>query len=139
MAIEDPIEGQIVAVLGNREVIIDRGREHGVEIGMRFVILAEPQEVELPDSDLTITVEQAKTTVKVVRFEGDTASVAQTFRTIAGSPGLAALAQQSVFAPNPDRPETFSYDKEDRGIDPVDKTVRRGDAIRQVSGDEYFD
>lgn len=131
-----PIEGIVVAPLGNREVLINRGPEHGVEIGMRFVILGEQIDVPIPESDETVPIRQPKTIVKIVRFEGPRASVGRTFRTIKGSPGIASVA--SLTQGTPDRLETFSVDPFDKVDANHDKTIHKGDLVRQTVGEEYI-
>ncbi len=135
MSTNRPIEGQVVAILGNREVLIDRGRQHGVEIGMRFVILDEVKTIEIPGSGISIPIELPKTIVKIVRHEGEVASVGRTFKTIKGRPGFSVL----IGGEEPDRPETFAFEDEDEIVSARDKVVRRGDRVRLTRGDEYED
>ncbi|WP_194979972.1 hypothetical protein [Nocardia cyriacigeorgica] len=132
---DEVIEGQVSAVLGHREVLINRGWKHGVKIGMRFAVLDEPVEIPL-DDDATeaVAIRLPKTIVKIVRFEGDSASVGRTFRTVKGTPGFAVAA----FGATEDRPERFEYD-DTFELGKRDKVVRRGDPVRLTKGDEYSD
>lgn len=84
------IRGKVAAILSARELILNVGSRDGVEIGMRFAIL-NSQGVNITDPDTGDTlgsVEVPKTVVKVVRIGGDHLSIARTFRTVRGTPGL---------------------------------------------------
>src|SRR5689334_22284941 len=104
------IEGRVVAVLSERELVLNVGSDDGVEIGMKFVIL-NSKGINLTDpvtgEDLG-TVEVPKTLVKVVRLTGSRLSVGRTFRTVKGSRGL--FSSVSGITGTPDRPETLDIE-----------------------------
>lgn len=140
MATEERIEGKVLTALGNREVLIDRGSADGVEIGMRFVILDEGTEIKIPDVRTPVIVRRPKTIVKIVRLEGDSASVGRTFLTIKGSPGaLSSFSAEGILGPIPDRVDTFKYEDPYGLTDDKDRVIRPGDTARQTVGDEYTD
>ena len=65
------VEGKIAKVLGNNEVVINRGREHSVRPGMMFEIFApEGDEVWDPDTGETLgTVEDVKAKAEVTEVK----------------------------------------------------------------------
>lgn len=76
-----PIRGKVARVLNEREIAINRGSNDGVELGMKFNILApETYEIRDPDTDeLLGYVERPKAPVKVTMVY-DKIAVATTFR-----------------------------------------------------------
>ncbi|MFF5031339.1 hypothetical protein [Nocardia salmonicida] len=131
---EGVIEGQVAAVFGSREVLINRGAKHGVQIGMRFAILDEPTKVPLDETGTAVEIRFPKTIVKIVRLEGDSAAVGRTFRTVKGTNAFSAL-----MGAKEDEPETFDYEDGFTFEATRDQTVRKGDLVRSTRGDEYSD
>ena len=89
---EDLIRGKVAKILNHREMVINRGAEHGVQVGMRFEIL-EPEEVITdPDTSNQIgAIQRAKVNVKVSEV-GPLYAIAQTFETYSerAYPGIMA-------------------------------------------------
>ncbi|NKX56282.1 hypothetical protein [Arthrobacter mobilis] len=84
------ITGKVARLLDERELVINRGGEHGVMEGMRFRILSDKTyEVTDPDDDDVVIGELpiTKTVVKVIEVH-PRMCVAKTFRTIPGTPGI---------------------------------------------------
>ncbi|MET7768205.1 hypothetical protein [Nocardia sp. NPDC005366] len=135
MSDDSVLEGHVAAVFGPREILIDLGWQQGVQIGTRFVVLGPPVEIPLDGAGETVEIRLPKTIVKVVRFEGDSASVARTFRTVKGTPGFSA----SILGASNDRPEKFAYEDDELIDEGRDRVVRRGDLVRVTKGDEYLD
>src|SRR5215210_3306706 len=68
------VEGKVAKILGKGEIVLNRGRSHGVRQGMTFEIFApEGEEVWDPDTGETLgTVEDVKAKLSVARiFEAD--------------------------------------------------------------------
>lgn len=65
------VEGKIAKILGNSEVVINRGRNHGVRRGMLFEIFSpEGEEVWDPDTGETLgSVEDVKAKAEVVEIK----------------------------------------------------------------------
>lgn len=65
------VEGKVAKVLGNNEVVLNRGREHGVRHGMVFEIFTpEGDEVWDPDTGETLgTVEDVKAKAEVTEVK----------------------------------------------------------------------
>ena len=76
-----PIRGKVARVLNNREIAINRGSNDGVELGMKFNILApETYEIRDPDTgELLGHIDRPKAPVKVTMVY-DKIAVATTFR-----------------------------------------------------------
>ena len=142
MTNDSRIRGKVAAILSKREVVLNIGTENGVEVGMRFVILnRKGVDVKDPDSGEVIgTVEVPKTVIKVVRVDGPKISVGRTFRTIAGTPGIAG-AIVSMYG-RPARTETLDIEAGTSikaELDDVDSHVKTGDDALQTEGEEYDD
>lgn len=140
----EPIRGRVARILNSRELVINRGTEHGVEIGMRFAVLnSKGAEITDPDSgELLGSVDVEKTFVKVVRVQ-ERMSVARTFRTFrTPATGLAAQVgvRDIVFGlPASIVEETLrtsesTYQQE---MDEKDSYVKRGDPVVQVIRDSF--
>jgi hypothetical protein len=65
------VEGKVAKILGNREIVINRGRDQGVKQGMLFEIFApEGEEVWDPDTGETLgTVEDIKARAEVTEVK----------------------------------------------------------------------
>ncbi len=138
----DPITGKVELVLDNRELLINRGRADGVEIGMRFVVPGY-KKVAL-DSGTEIELEYPKTIVKIVRLQEPNMSIGRTFRTIKGSPGITVNLGPALaaLAGSPDRIETIKTNENSKlqsQIGEEDRAVIIGDPVRQTRADEFYD
>jgi hypothetical protein len=136
------IRGKVAAILSKRELILNIGSDDGVEVGMKFVILnSKGVDVTNPDTgEILGTVEVPKTVVKVVRVSGEHLSVARTFRTIRGTPGI--LSAVSAISGTPSGPETLeiaSGSSLKAELSEEDSYVKRGDVALSTHGDEYDD
>lgn len=140
---EARIEGKVARILTAQELVINRGSNVGVEIGMRFAVLnSKGSEIEDPDTgDLLGSVELPKTFVKVISVEPRLA-IARTFREFVTPAVAGLLGSASSFAGRPERreKETLKTD-ESRLKDELDEEesyVKTGDRVVQVMhGDQY--
>jgi hypothetical protein len=141
MSSSEPIEGKIARVLNTRELVINRGTEHGVTRGMIFEVL-DPEGSEIPDPDtgeIIGSIFRPKVRVRVVVAE-PLLAVARTYRTRrvnrGGTGGAAALAVTKMLTAPPDWvliPETFkSDDAQWEKISEEQSVVKVGDPVRQV-------
>lgn len=143
---EPPIEGSVVAILNDREVIIDVGPSDGAEIGMKFAILGTAR-VKSPRNETYLNYTFAKAIVKVAEFLDDQHSVGRTFQVIKGKPatpglssGMATFTALTQGTPaTPDRIETLQVSREDLLLSRATnkRRVRPGDPVRQTWGDEF--
>jgi hypothetical protein len=81
------IEGKVAKILGNNEIVLNRGRSQGVRPGMVFEVFApEGEEVWDPDTGETLgTVEDVKAKAEVTEVK-DRLAVARLQSAAAGSP-----------------------------------------------------
>jgi hypothetical protein len=142
MSDDSRIRGKVAAILSKRELILNLGAADDVRVGMKFVILnSKGIDVKDPDTGKVLgTVEVPKTVVKVVRVDDQHLSVARTFRTIAGTPGIFG-ALPSVSG-TPSRVETLDIEsgsslKAELGEE--ESYVKPGDIAVETEGDEYDD
>jgi hypothetical protein len=133
--VPDRIEGKVAQLLDTQSLVINRGSEHGVNVGMRFAVL-NPRGAEIrdPDTNEVIgSVEMEKVLVKVVRVE-PLLAVARTFRTFrTGS--LFPWAQVGATRRETLRTDETTYREE---LDPKDSYIKVGDPVVQVLGDEFI-
>ena len=126
------IEGKVARVIDSRSLVINRGRQAGVQIGMRFsIVIKDGTTIPDPDTGEPLgTIDLQKTVVKVIEVQ-ENLSVARTFRTIPGSKGFAA------FGPTPDRDETFkaSDTTVNEEFSAALSAIAIGDAAIQISSD----
>lgn len=126
------IEGRVASVLSDRQIAINRGSSHGVEIGMKFAVLTDEVPVVTdPDTGEEIgNVEVAKTLVKIVSVQ-DRMSVARTFRT--KTVGGGALWSFGVGSSpkkvdeslrRTDSSEIFELEESERIVDTGDRVVQ---------------
>lgn len=139
----DRIEGQVAQILTLRELVINRGQQHGVEVGMRFAVLnRRGSDITDPETHEVLgSVEIEKVLVKVVRVD-ERLSVARTFRTynVAGGAMWPALSAISVSPPRREV-ETFATDEKRMKdeLDEKDSSIKIGDPVVQIIGDEFDD
>ncbi|MDA0564606.1 hypothetical protein LG943_09730 [Streptomonospora sp. S1-112] len=137
------IEGQVAKVLNLREIVINRGSNHGVHAGMKFAVLnrhgadiIDPETGEELDS-----IEIEKTVVKIVRLM-PRSSVGRTFRTYrtAGGPlhftGLSDLANPPITKVETLKTDESTYKEE---VDESETYVKTGDPVVQVINEEFSD
>ncbi|XVS65781.1 hypothetical protein ACQPYE_06900 [Actinosynnema sp. CA-299493] len=134
----DKIEGKVAKILTPRELVINRGSNHGVDVGMQFAVL-NPLGVDVKDPDtgeILGSIEVPKVIVKVVRVS-PTLSVAGTFRKFrtGGSLGLTALAGMVGHEYVEDLKTDSRMYKEE--LNPKDSYVHIGDPVIETTGDEF--
>lgn len=137
----DRISGSVARLLNDRELVINRGATHGVEVGMRFAILAEEGiGITDPETGLEIgDVERPKTLVKVTQVQ-EKLAVASTYRT--KTVGGDWIARLPMFRPQQEpeeiretlRAETSEFA---RPLKKEESYVQLGDRAVQVVGDEF--
>lgn len=133
------IEGRVAQVLTDRELVINRGESHGVEVGMRFAILLDTG-VGITDPETNESlgdIERPKTLVKVSQVR-EKLCVASTYRTKMFG-GAIAIPSLELFAPQVSVDEKLRADKDAyvQPLEPEESIVKRGDRAVQVIGDEF--
>lgn len=140
------IRGKVARILSSRELALNIGLEHGVELEMLFDVLdATSEEIRDPDSGLVIgSLYRPKVRVKIVDVQ-EKISVASTYKTknvnIGGS-GVSLSAWAAVL--NPPRwvreYETLKTEEATwEDIEEDDSYVTTGDPVVQVLNDEDGD
>jgi hypothetical protein len=128
------IRAKVAQLLNSTDLALNKGANHGVEVGMKFAVL-DPigRDIEDPETGEVIgSVDIAKTVLKIVRVEPGL-SVARTFRSRqSGGFGLGALAGLAGT-----REETLRSDERrlQQMLDPKDSKVKVGDTAVQYSGE----
>jgi len=143
------IEGKVARILTARELVINRGSDHGVEVGMRFAVLnRKGREILDPDTNEVLgSVELPKTFVKVISVDPKL-SVARTFRefttpAVRGTVDtLASYASSFMITSSPEKTvvETLKTDetKLKDELDEKDSFVKTGDpAVQITKGYQY--
>lgn len=140
---DDRIRGQVAQVLNARELVINRGSNDGVQIGMRFAVLnRHGSDIRDPESGEVLgSVEVEKAVVKIVRVQ-ERLAVGRTFRTLRTTGGpLSSFAETMEMLSRPTRVQTESLKaagKEDRLELPAEESlIRVGDPVVETRGDEY--
>lgn len=133
----EPLVGRVAMVLNERELAINIGATDGVEIGMKFKVLAdEPTEILDPETDeLLGSIDREKVRVQAREVQ-ERFSICRTYiiRRTDGGPlyGLAAFAALS--APPREIPETLKA--EDSSLPPSlseeESYVKKGDRVVQL-------
>ncbi|GAA2182258.1 hypothetical protein GCM10009785_20640 [Brooklawnia cerclae] len=144
---ENRIRGKVAEVVSDREVILNRGSEHGVRPGMYFAIL-DPDAVGITDPETGETLGDIRI-VKIVVRATDVApkiTLARTFRTrrvnIGGSGGLGlgSIARAMQEPEYVEQVEKLTLDRNSpRKIDPNDSVVGRGDPFELATPAEVED
>ena len=136
---EETIEGQVARILTSRELVINRGADHGVEVGMYFAVYdKDPEDVKDPASGKLLgRVLRPKVKVKVTRI-AERFAVAETFEekrvNVGGvGAGFGAIADMM----NPPRWETRiqTLKTEEATWEKLRESqsyVKTGDVIRQL-------
>jgi len=143
------VEGKVAKILGKGEIVMNRGRSHGVRTGMLFEIFApEGEEVWDPDTGETLgTVEDVKAKAEVTEVK-DNLAVARIFDVDSplGAAGFGEMQEnlqrifQQMFGENV-QVQGFGTAGQDEGPDlesmfggPLEDVtkVQVGDAVREI-------
>jgi len=136
---QETIKGKVARVLNSRELAINCGEEHGVQVGMIFAVLdPKGEDITDPDSEEVIgSIGRTKVLVEVVKVE-QRLSLARTFRKRevnvgGGGAGLSQLSMAFLPPKWVTRYETFRSDEAAWEDLPEEKSiVKRGDPVEQV-------
>jgi hypothetical protein len=136
------IEAKVAQIMSARDLVLNKGSDDGVAIGMRFAILnRKGADIRDPDTDEVLgSVELPKTFVKIVSTK-PRLSIARTFREfrVSGGPlwGMGALSH--LADPPSRRVETLKTDEarlQDE-LDEHESFVKIGDPAVQMVGEEF--
>lgn len=131
------VEGKVAKVLNDREVVINRGKDHDVEMGTRFKIM-ETVEIQDPDTGRSIgTITREKIRVKVVHLD-QSISIARTYETVkidGSQPDLVGESIQRLFV-QAGIPRTDVKRIRPSGDNDEPVLVEIGDVVNEVTDDE---
>ena len=131
------IRGKVANIISSREVALNVGKKHGVELGMLFDILSPGRIITDPDTNEQLgSTELPKVRVRISRVD-DKFSVASTYRTmrvnVTGRGDILGLFQPPKWE---NRYETLkvgqSFESGAEDLDERDSYVSRGDKVIQV-------
>ena len=133
MSVEAPVSGRVAQVISDRSIAINRGRTHGVKLGMLFQVLdPSPSPIIDPDNGEEIgSVGRTKAQVKVTGVY-DRWSIATTFRIVSTGtfPDVSSL-----FDPTQRKTEVERLQVERTLFTPdpnFDRTIRVGDPVAEI-------
>ena len=132
------IQGKVAKVLNDREVVINRGTDHGVKLGMRFKLI-ETVQIQDPDTrDGIGTITREKIRFMVVHSQ-PSMSIARTYEThIFGSSSASQAAEMLAQSINPQTSMQKTDVKRIRPAGDSDEPVlvKVGDVVNEVTDDE---
>ena len=140
---QKPIEGKVVGVLTERELIINVGSSSGVRHGMRFKVLSnQPTEVRDPETnDLLGVIDREKVRVQASEVE-EKYTICKTYRVfVTGGPNMPNIAEAMAAlgsfgsTPRKEVPETLKAEDQDTfpPLSEEESYVKKGDRVIQVS------
>jgi hypothetical protein len=134
-----PITGVVARILNSRELVINRGTDHGVDVGMYFEVLApEGEDIKDPETGQSLgSIERPKVAVRIIEAQ-PLLSVARTYRSRqrnVGGMGVSGRAFSRLFEPPKyvtqyDTLKTTEQTWENLSED--ESYVRSGDPVRQM-------
>lgn len=134
----DLIVGAVAQVVSDRELIFNRGSEHGVEVGSIFKVLeASPVAIKDPETGEDLgAVQRVKVYVRAHEV-ADRFTIARTFRKRRVKAGGAGTSLTELFAPARYETRTETLDADDAS-NPfrVPNPVRIGDTVEEALSDE---
>jgi hypothetical protein len=147
------VEGKVAKILGHHEIVINRGKDHGVKKGMRFEIFSpEGEEVWDPDTGETLgTVEDIKAKAEVTEVK-ERLAIARVYQSGAPMAGFEEMQEnlqrafQQIFGEGT-QVQGFGFPPQGgSGPDPEDleemfggslqdsSKIQIGDAAREIKG-----
>ena len=142
----EPIRGKVAHILNSRELALNIGSEHGVELDMRFDVLdAASENIRDPDTDAVIgSVYRPKVRVRILQVQ-EKISVASTYRSKSvniGGSGTSLKAWADLFSPPKwvREYETLRTNESTwENLDEKDSYVATGDPVLQILNVEEGD
>lgn len=142
----DLVRGKVAQILNSRELVINRGRDAGVRVGMRFAVIDTTGEgITDPDTGEQLgSLQRTKVQLEVTQVS-DRMAVAKTYklrRVNVGGSNYQLGNIGSLFAPARivERPETLKV--EDAEWEPLTESrsfVKIGDPVVEIRADEEDD
>jgi hypothetical protein len=142
----DMIQGRVARILNSRELVINRGAEAGVSLGMRFAVL-DPAGEDITDPDtgqIIGSLQRPKAQVEIVQVS-ENISVAKTYRyrmvsTGGTGAGLALSGDIArLFAPHREAKKYETLKASEAGWEPLTEEqsiVKVGDPVIQIDAED---
>ena len=132
MSMKEPIRALVAQILNSTDLALNRGSDHGIEVGMKFAVL-DPigRDIRDPETQEVIgSIDIAKTVLKVVQVSPQLC-VARTFRARQSGLNFGALALGGT------KEETLRSDETrlQQTLHPDDSKVSVGDTAVQYVGE----
>jgi hypothetical protein len=126
------IEGRVARILTERELIITRGRQDGVVVGMQFEVLArETLEVTDPETGESLgALDRSKVRVEATEIY-DKFAICETVQLVDTGSGL--MSPSDFFRPRRTLPHTLNAKESLPPLSEAESIVKVGDRVRQVS------
>ena len=125
------IEGKVAKIINRRQLVINRGSEHGVEQGMKFVVIDDFEEILDPDTQESLgAIQREKIRVRVVEVQKSLA-IASTYETYV-SPGLGSYVRAFTEPTTQVRKLHIPQDYSATPIEEVEGFVNIGDKVVQI-------
>jgi len=139
----EPIRGRVASILNSRDLVINRGSEAGVRLGMKFAILDPAgQDIADPETGHVLgSISRTKVQVEVTQVT-DKLAVARTYRHSTvniGGVGSSMGDIARMFTPPRyvKRAETFKTSEADwEPLTEDESIVKRGDPVVQIEVDD---
>jgi hypothetical protein len=132
-----PITGAVARILTARELVINRGAEHGVKVGMVFQVLdPKAEDIEDPETGEVLgSLDRPKVAVRVSSV-AERLAVARTFKGRTQNVGGYGIQTFGRLFDPPDYVKRFETLKTDEqtweDLDESESFVKTGDPVRQV-------
>ena len=136
-----PIRGKVARIMNSRELVINKGSNDGVEVGMRFMIIDRTGEnITDPDTGKIIgSLQKPKVEVEVTQI-GELIAVAHTYKyrmTNVGGMGFGGAGQiAKMFSPPKFKREYETLKSDDQDWEPLseeDSYIQVGDPVVQIT------
>jgi hypothetical protein len=124
------IEGRVAQILNERELVINRGRQHGVVIGMQFAVLAvDAVNVVDPETGESLgALDRPKVRVQVTEVQ-EKFSICETFELVEVAGNI--ISPADFFRPTRILPATLRARQTLPPLTEEESIVKIGDRVRQ--------
>ena len=128
------VEGKVAKIINRRQLVINRGTDHGVEPGMKFVVVDDFEEILDPDTQESLgTIRREKIRVRVVEVQKSLA-IASTYETYV-NPGLGSYVRAFEEPTKQVRKLKIPQDYSTTPFEEVEGFVNIGDKVEQIHED----
>jgi hypothetical protein len=142
MAVRERIQGKVAQLLNERELVINIGKWHGVQIGMKFKVLSDaPVEIRDPETEEVLgMVDREKVRVEAIEVQ-ERLTICRTYeiRHIEINPLFYSFGISSRRDPPPSKiPKTLKA-KDNEHLPPLSEEesyVKRGDRVIELTEEE---